>query len=250
MERDNEITSELKLDQTGYFVTSLPRYFVKRNGFTLVELMVVIAIISIMSVASVLGFGYLGDTLKTREVVGMLGDLIKQEELKILRGDFNKATIHFLKNYVVIEEVEEGYKPELLKLESFCDTGKNYEIGYYPVASGVLTQKDGDGKIIDIRRVESGKECINFTGSTDNEWDYNLNESEDFSELLRFIHFNIQREDLNNPISITDGSGSKIELSAPYGKKTIYDGSGAPQTKISLTVTDQNGKSEEILNLQ
>lgn len=223
----------------------------RSGGFTMVELMVVIAIISIMSVASVLGFGYLGDTLKTREVAGILVDLIKQEELKILRGDFNKATIHFLKNYVVIEEAEEGYKPELLKLESSCgEGGKNYEIGYTPAVSGVLTQKDGDGKIVDIKRVESGKECIDFTGSTDKEWDYSLNESEEFSESLRFIHFNIQREDLNNPISITDGAGSRIELSAPYGKKIIYDSNGISQAKISLTVTDKNDRSKEILNLQ
>jgi len=216
-----------------------------RKGFTMVELIIVAAIIAIMSAASIVGFGYLGDTLKTREVTGMLGDIIKQEELKILRGDFTKATIHFLKNYIVIEEAEEGYDQTLLGLGSAC--ADDNEISY---KAGVLTQKDGEGEIIDIRKVDLGGECVKFYTSPDNEWNYKLNDSDKFSGLLRFIHFNVQREDLNNPIYISDGVGTRIELTAPYGKKILYDNTGTPRTKIPLTITDTNGRSTEILNLQ
>ena len=247
-QRHNINGLKLKYSNKCCFVASSCRCFVNKKGFTMVELIVVAAIIAIMSAASIVGFGYLGDVLKTKEVTGMLGDLIKQEELKILRGDFEKTTIHFLKNYIVIEEAEEGCDPKLLEFGLKCDSDpENYKINYQ---DAVMTQKDGEGRIKEIKNVSAGSECVVFKDSTDAEWDYQLNASGQFSKIVRFIHFNVKRDDLNNPIYISEGSDSKIELTAPYGKKIFYDKTGTLQTKIILTVTDTNGRSTEKLNLQ
>jgi len=219
-----------------------------KKGFTLVELIVVTAIIAIMSAATVVGFGYIGDTLKTREVTGILSDLIKQEELKILRGDFVKVTIKFLSDYVVVGEEPEGTGLDLsLKEDPSC--AERYKIVFGNEAN--LTKMDSKGEIIDIKAVKKDQwECVTFKDAPDTEWNYRIADTENFSQNIRFIHFNIQREDLNNPISITAGADSKIELTAPYGKKIIYDNFGNTQSKITLTVSDKNNNSSDTLVLQ
>jgi prepilin-type N-terminal cleavage/methylation domain-containing protein len=252
MERNNEITFRKKINQKSHFVASLFRYFVRGKGFSLVELLVVVGIIAILSVTSIAGFGYLKDTLKTRAVTGLLGDMIKQEELKILRGDFNKSTIYFLADYVVIDEepADKTLKLSFRQTDSCILFDMNDST---PAAN--LIKKNEEGVNMETKSVAKGSsECVSFKDSEDLEWNYQLNESEQFSNTVRFIHFNIQRDDLNNPVSITEGAGSKIEVMAPYGKKLIYKNDGTlinnPTDKVNITVKDKNENSSDTITLQ
>lgn len=215
----------------------------KFAGFTLVELLVVISIVAILSISSIVGFGYLGDILKAREATGVISDLIKQEELKVLRGDLEKAIIHFLPDYVVIEEEPEGANLDLvLGNDTGCTDGHN--INY--ANNGNLTQKDGEGVVMQIKSVTSGSECIKFKNSEEEiEWNYQLVDGNQFSNIVRFVHFNLKREDPSNLISIIEGDGSRVEIAAPYGKKQIYDDTGLVDS-VKLTVEDENKNSQDL----
>jgi prepilin-type N-terminal cleavage/methylation domain-containing protein len=231
-----------------------------KKGFSLVELLVVLGIIAILSVSSIAGFGYLGDTLKTREVTGLIGDMIQQEELKELRGDFNKATIYFLADYVVIDEDPEN-KALQLSFAQDVSCAEKHKIVFDLNESALtanLIKKDDKGVVIETKSIaKNGSECIEFKNSEGLEWDYQLIESGQFSNTVRFAHFNIQRDNLNNPVSITGGAGSKIEITAPYGKKLVYDSDGKlindpsdPNYHIKLKIEDKNGNSSDTLTLQ
>ena len=241
------------------FAVKLRRMDETTKGFSLVELLVVVSIIAVLSVSSIVGFGHLGDTLRAREVTGLLSDLIKQEGLKVLRGDFETVTINFLADYVVIEEQEEGASMKLA-LGLACEDG-GYKISW--VNSGNLIQKDEDGAIIRIKSVlpEDPPECIDFKGAEEIEWNYQLTDGDRFSNIVRFAHFNLQRENLDNPIFITSavdpaleiipssGEDSRIEITAPYGKKRIYY-DDKPVESVDITAEDENGNSRDTLTIR
>jgi prepilin-type N-terminal cleavage/methylation domain-containing protein len=241
-------------------VVSSYRRFVGSKGFSLVELLVVVGIIVILSASSIAGFGYLGNILKTREVTGLLGDMIQQEELKILRGEFNKSTMYFLADYIVVDEEPAD---ATLKLSFAQDNScaEKYKIAFdlnESTLTANLIKKDEEGVVVETKSVaKNGSQCIEFKNSEGVEWDYQLIDSEKFSNTVRFAHFNIQRGNLNDPVSITDGAGSKIEITAPYGKKLVYDSDGIlmddpsdPGYHVKLKIEDKNGKSSDTLTLQ
>ena len=208
------------------------------KGFSLVELIVVIAIIATLSVSSFVGFGYLGDTLKVKEVASLLQDTVKQEELKILRGDFTKSTIHFLKDYMVIDEEVEGATLSLKFLEAECTSpGSGYQMQYDEAEASNLIKNDKDGASLGIESVTKNDKsgCIDFTQSKDIENAYQLISSGKYSNIIRFVHFNIKR-DSSSLAEITEAAKSKIEIRAPYGKKYIYKGDGTSVNNVTIKV--------------
>ena len=210
-------------------------------GFSLVELIVVIAIMGILSFSSVVGFGYLGDILKVNEVNSVLQSVVKLEELKVLRGDFEQSTVNFLKDYIVIDQ---ELKDSSLKLQLVKGMGKCSEYQLKFLNKGNLKKLDKNGKILNIKSVNNDKfsNCIDFTSSKQTELSYQLVDSGKFSNIIKFVHFNLKRDDLKNPISITEGMGSKIEIKAPYGKKYFYDSQGTmhtdPKNPVKLVIRE------------
>jgi len=206
------------------------------SGFSLVELLVVVSIVSILSVSSVIGFGYLGDTLKAKEAAGFISDIMKQEELKVLRGDFSKAVVHILADYLVIEEWQADAIDVLALGSNDCDSN-NYKILYK--ASGNLTQKDQDGNVIQVKPVtSSSNECIIFKSPTnkDLEWNYQLVSGEQSSAVLRFVHFNLQRDDMGGGLTIRSSAGSRVEIFAPYGRKRYFRPDGTSASSLPIVV--------------
>lgn len=214
------------------------------SGISLIEIIVAIAIIATLSVSSFVGFGYLGDILRAKETTGVLRDTVKQEELKVLRGDFTASTINFLKDYMVIEEGVEGATLGL-SFDGECPNG--HKITSDTDAS--LAKRDQDGKSLGIKSITKGTECItNFIDSEETAWSYQLTSPNGFSDIIRFVHFNINRESKTNPIAVTSSVGAKIEIKSPYGKKYVYDEKGVLTNKVELVI--KNSNSEESFTLQ
>lgn len=227
-------------------------------GFTLVELLVVVSIVAILSVSSVIGFGSLGETLRARESAGFISDTVKQEELKVLRGDFEKAVIHFLKDYMVIEEWPTGATEDLKFLEVTCATG-DYQIEFATTASGNLTQKDGDGVVLEVKPVVAPNVpvCPSFKTSHDVEWNYQLANADRSSAIVRFVHFNLQRDGIQEGLSLKSGDRSKVEIFAPYGRKRFFKWVTEPapphldpSSSLVITVGNADTSVNEAVTLQ
>ena len=225
-----------------------------KKGFSLVELLVVITIIAVLSASSFAGFGYLGDILKVNEVSNVLKDSIKYEGLKILRGDFVRSDINFLSDFLVINQHPKETDLTLsFKRYEKCE-GK-YQILFTlsdDVQAASLIKKNKNGKVLNIKSVRNGgSECISFKNSKDTIWDYQLISSKKSSNIIRFTHFNIQRSNLNDLMSIAEGNGSRVEIRAPYSKKYFYDSDGNlrsdPNNPIKLKIKNQNSDNTFIL---
>lgn len=194
-----------------------------------------VAIIAIMSVSSVVGFRYMGEGLRKQETKGIISDLIKRTELEILRGDYAKSTINFLKDFLVIDG-DLGDQNIELTLSSSCTGG--YEIS--SDTPGTLYKKDIDGNVLDAGFI-SGNTCIAFNESEEREWQLQVITADSHSNILRFIHFNVNRENLNNPIKINDGDDATLEIEAPYAKKILST------TPITLEIGYDDEDNEELI---
>lgn len=219
----------------------------QNHGFSLVELLVVVSIVSILSVSAVLGFGYLGDTLRAREAAGFLQDTIRLEELKVLRGEVEKAVIHLLSDYLVIEERPEGSTNDLNLLKEECGE-HDHKISFEK--NGNLTKKNGEGEVLEVKGVTAGNECIGgFDTTKDLEWSFQLKTTDENknSAILRFVHFNLQRGSLEDPLTIKSSVGYSIEIQAPYGKKRFYNQNDNPESTLRIGIGNSNAM--ETINL-
>lgn len=229
-------------------ITNAKSQMRNHRGFSMVELIVAVAIIAILSVSSVAGFGYLSDIMRSRQTAGVIQDIVKGEELKVLRGDFKKSSIHFLQDFIITEQEPEGADTQLLSVGGVCGSG-----GYYLNFSGDgnLTKKDQNDKIMEITQAVSGVPlCVEFNDSKETKWSFQVIEQDTISDLINFEHFNLNRDSLNDPINIQDGAGSYIIIEAPYSKKSLFDASGKSIKEISLKIKDINGHSEDVLTLK
>lgn len=218
-----------------------------------------ITIVAVLSATTVVGFSYLGDILRAREVVTIMKDIVKQEELKVLRGDFDKAVIHYLPTYLVVEEQFDdatiGFNfissPSCGANPPAPDFQDGTSVQYVDPAN--LTKYDREEEVLEIRSVTPDTECIDFNkdtpGAHDLEWAYQLSEGESFSNRIRFIHFNAKRDNLN-PLWISQGAGARIEISAPYAKKEVFEAGGNLQASVILKIEDQQATTAENLTLQ
>ncbi|MBN1258710.1 four helix bundle protein [Candidatus Peregrinibacteria bacterium] len=209
----------------------------KKGGFSLIELIVVVSIISIMSVSAVVGVRYMGGTMRVKQAAGYIGDVIKRAEMEALRGDYKKNTIHFTENYLVIVSEPED------KVTGLTFSGANIiQYGY----DGILTKTDGEGRDIEVRTVvKDGSDTVNFTASSEIEWAYRLSFSGGRSEIIRFIHFSLEREKPENTVQLSNGSSPQLVIEAPYAKKYLSDGSAS----FTLEVSDLDGSYTEELKI-
>jgi len=201
------------------------------------ELLVVVSIIAIVSVAGIVGFRGLSDSLITKEAKGLIEDTVKQAEQEVLRDDYKTSKINFLEDFLVIESAPND-KTLTLSLGAVCTNGRNIVFE----SSGTLTRKDGDGNVLSAKSVTaSTSECADFKDSKESEWVYQIASGDEVSDVIRFIHFNVDRERVSG-ITLDGDTSKTLTIEAPYAKKTISGGSGS----IDLIVTG-NDSSEDLV---
>lgn len=218
----------------------------KSQAFSLVELLVTISIIAVMAVSTTVGFRYLGDTLRTKQAAGVITDTIKRLELELLQNEYEKSRIYFATDYLVVVSEVEG--STLVLTWNQVDTDNNCpEIGIG--SDGNLTKSNEDSEIIAVSTVSAETEvCQDFNGSSDREWNYQIMSGSEESDIIRLIHFNVNRE---NPSGITiDSNTVTLEISAPYAKKRFYDENGDLISSLSINILSSDEERTEELTIR
>lgn len=226
------------------------------KGFSLLEIMVTIAIISIMAGSVVVGFSSFGQTVRVRETAGVISDTVKNLELEMIRREYDKQIVHFEEDFLVIEARPEG---QSLKLNwmgmggGSCDD----DMGRIEVDNSgspdtiFLAKRDQYGNNLEIVPIGAGMaedRCVDFYESEETAETYQLFKGSDRSQAIRFIHFNIRRGDLSSNAQVTAGNNYTLELNAPYAAKQYYDGGIPANGTIQLTLSTQD--SNETITLQ
>jgi len=211
------------------------------GGFTLVELMVVVAIIAILSAGTgVLAKGMKGALVPYSSALHIDDILTGLEQDISLLERYEEVTVHFFKNYsyLVIVAKPKDYSLNLKWDKSAC----NGIGGAISTDDGMIFHKVGNKLSLIASNEESV--CEDFMNSNENEWSYQLKNGEDFSPIIKLIHFNDNPQDSATKITSDDSS---MIISAPYGKKRFYDGVVPdPNLDGTLTLTlEYNSHSRE-----
>lgn len=215
--------------------------------------MVVVAIMSIMASSVVLGFNSFEKTIRVRETAGVITDIIKNLELDMLRRDYTRQTVHFNQDYLV-SEAENENQTLTLKYDTGCTGGKEtLKADNSGSATPVyLAQRDPEGNNLNLSLIPAGTTqtvCVDFLHSKESEWDYQLFSGSDISQTIRFIHFNLRRDDDPSTWArITAGSNYTLQITAPYADKTFYDNGTLTTGTVNLSVT--NAEAAETVTLQ
>jgi len=220
------------------------------QGFSLLEIMVTVAIIAIMASTVVIGFGSFEKTVRTQETAGVISDTIKNLELEMIRRDFVKQTVNFEANYLVIEaEVENQTLDLKWNREGSCGDDEELEITNPSGLPVYLAQRDkyGNNMQIDAITTTSDTVCVDFLGSDETEWRYQLFSGSDRSQTIRFVHFNIKRDGNPDNPAIQPNSYT-LKITAPYGSKEFYNSGSLITNPVALLV--QNGGNPVTLTLQ
>jgi|GEM_PF-2680259 len=226
----------------------------KTKGFSLIEIMVVVAIMAIMASGVVIGFGSFEKTVRVRETAGVITDTVKNLELEMIRRDYTKQTVHFEENYLVSEAEVEN---QVLALKwvgpgGSCGADEQLEADNMGSSTPVyLAQRDQYGNNLKITVIPASTKltvCVPFLTSEQTEWNYQLFRGSEVSQAVRFIHFNIRRgEDSSQLVTINAGNNYTLQITAPYATKEFYDGSALETGEVKLTVGNVDGQTEDII---
>lgn len=226
------------------------------KGFSLLEIMVVVAIMAIMASTVVVSFGAFEKTVRVRETAGVITDTIKNLELEMIRRDYIGQTIHFEKDYLVSEaEAENQTTSFSLKRADTgaCGDKDELEANNSLTSPVYLAQRDAEGNNLNISVIPASSAtpvCVAFLDSKETEWDYQLFQGSAVSQTIRFLHFNVRRGDSpSNRVSIVDNDFT-LQITAPYGTKEFYDGSAPTTDEVKLTVENADKDSKEEIILQ
>ena len=213
------------------------------------EIIVVIGILTIMGSSTVIGFGALGKSLKVGELSGMIADVIKKAELEVLGDEYAKTIIYFERDYLVMisQPKEKALSLVWEGQGGGCGLG---EERLTSTSGGNLTKRNADGATMDAFTITPPLAlCEDFPVSGgDREWQYLIKDGGDISETVRFVHFNIVSS-LADAFYI-DENDYRLEISAPYASKKLYDGGELSSSAASLTIHDSNDSVSANIELQ
>lgn len=211
------------------------------TGFSLAELIVVVSILGVLGTGVMVGWNSFGSAVKAKEVVGMIEDIIRESEAAVLKGDYEKVTLHFRENYLVLEEsISEA------SLTLNLGTCTNGEPAVTAVQAGTLQKTNESGQSVRVQTISaSGSECvISFETAPEREWRYQLISDGAQSSIIRFAHFNLGT---SFELRTADGGSPasyRLEIIAPYGKKQLF-----PPGPVNLKLYSDEEPTDAALTL-
>jgi len=199
------------------------------KGFTLVEIMVVVAIIAILSGTAMVGWNSLRETITLEQSGEILKDIVKKTEMEILQNEYEKVTLHFKEDYLLIVAEPEDYDLELIN--AICGD----DIGLTSADGGILKKRNERVLVSIVNLVATDDVCWELADMTNREWNYQLfSVSEDeVSPIISFIHYNPSMDGVQ--ITVTTGVDSYLVIEGPYISKEYH---GLISGQINITLDD------------
>lgn len=210
------------------------------KGFSLLEIMVTVAIVAIMASSVVIGFNSFGETVRTRETAGVITDTLKNLELETIRRDYKSQLIHFKPDYLVVEVQVENQNPDM----TLTWNGRNGNCEELDIANDTgsvvyLTQRDQNGNNMQIQAYPGNDTiCVDFLDSEETEWQYQLFKGGDRSQIIRLIHFNIRRDNSSEKPAIQPPHPYSLKITAPYASKEFYKNDDPWTGSVELELQD------------
>ena len=217
-----------------------------RLGFSLVELMVAVAIIAVLASGAVIGIGGTADEMEVRESAKYIKDVVQKAELRALKEPVT-MNIRFLPGFLVIDEVYEGGDAGV----DTSDVCTSPEEGFAVVSEGQLTQTTdlhGMAFAMEVYADEENPQpfCFDFDNARDTEWIFEMT-SEEENRVIRYIHFNLLRDNPGKFILDTAGDDLRLVIIGPQIKARYFkNGESVSDLSFSLVKADDLSVSTDI----
>src|SRR5690606_39184916 len=192
-----------------------------KKGFTLVELLVVISILSVMGVGAIVGFGNMGDQFATRQAASVIGDFMTQLEAEILMGKYEKSTLYFQPDYLMAISEPKGSQAILKWIpekDEICGQNQHNLANF---EAGNLLIKNEQGNVLKIKAmVDDTFKCLDFKASDDLQWQVQLRNDEAYSPVIRWVRFHFDPEKKRG--LVLNAKNARLELQGPYASRRLY----------------------------
>ncbi len=222
-----------------------------QKGFTLVEIMVVVVILALLSTAAVVGFGGAKESIQIEETAKVIQDRLKQLELEAINGEYESHLIHFQPELLVVDSRPSSNSLTLSYLGFGLEGCEENEttLSFETDQQVNLILQDQKGQNLELLPFKTDTTyCAPMMDDQSLSWQYQLQSNGAFSNRIRFLHFNLDRDGSHAPVQISSGTDLQLKIEAPYGKKTFYKLGEIYQGDASLTLTHPAG-IEEVVEL-
>lgn len=221
-----------------------------RRGFTLIELMVVVAIMAIMAVGATVGFQSLFHYVTVQSAPGYLQTVISQLSTEVSDGDYKKSSVYFKHDYLLVNSIDFQTNAELVYEENGnnCSSG---EVELTAKNAGIFYAKSIEGETLGSpSQVQSNDPiCIDPLEYKQGEVIYELQTDTDSYNQIRL--FPLDPKGNNTGEIYIETNAYRLDILAPYSQKKRYsnnvlldDGDTA-----TLTIKSTEGEAEVTFDL-
>jgi len=213
-----------------------------KKGFTLIELMVVIAIAAIMMGAVAGGFGSFFNTISVQNAPGQIGDILDQLGREAITRNYVKSSVFFKKDYLLVDSQTAGATLNLEWGTSPPCAPKLIWLKSDQYAWLFISDPSGD-PLTEPRILKADEEyCINPTDYPEREVVNELRQNGDFSNKIRIFPLNLNLNSADD-IEIADNV-YHLDILQPYGKKERYKDDALLLESDSASIFIQSAESD------
>ena len=224
-----------------------------KKGFTLIELMVVVAIMAIMSVGASVGFQSFFQYVTVQNASGYLQTVISQLSTEVSDNDYKKSSVYFEGLYLLVDsksaaaDLTLGWE-KVLVASGDCKVGdvklKSSDEAYFFV-------RDNEGELLDdfMQLSQNQEICIDPLEHKKQEIIYELQTPTDTSNQIRL--FPLDPEGNNSSGTFIEANDYRLDILWRYGQKKRYKAGNLLDdgTPATLTIKSTDGEAEVTFDL-
>lgn len=221
-----------------------------KKGFTLIEMMVVVAIIAILAGAASIGLKSFSATVSIKNAGSLLGDIIQEISTEAVLKDYEKTSIYFNSFHLLADSKMPSatmmltWAPVIVPSDG-CRTG---DIKLTSSADAQLFERNKEGNSLGtpITLTQGGSTCINPVKYQEREIVYQLQTDTAFSNKIRIFPVNPDFTGTN--VVVVVGNRYRLDILQPYGQKKLYNNNVLVEKGATsqLTIENMNDNSEEV----
>ncbi|MFH0838042.1 MAG: prepilin-type N-terminal cleavage/methylation domain-containing protein [Patescibacteria group bacterium] len=215
-----------------------------RGGFTLIELMVTIAIIVIMTGAVSVGFNSFFSTVGVQNAEGYISGIIDELKMETINDEYKKSSVFFESSYLLADSVNAGADltlswEKVLTADGDCEAG---DIRLKSSGDAELLLGSADKVFSSVQIPKDGEICVNPLEYKEREFVYNLESGHGFSNEIRIFPLNLNLRGSDN-IFVKDND-YRLDILRPYGQERRYQNGTLLDENTAATITIKSTDDE------
>ena len=223
----------------------------KIKAFTLIELMVVVAIMAIMSVGASVGFQSFFQYVTVQNASGYLQTVISQLSTEVSDNDYKKSSVYFEDRYLLVDsrsvnaDLTLGWEKVLVATPD-CQVG---DIKLKSSDDAQLLEGGANDTPSTVQMSQNEEICVNPFKYKEPETIYDLQAGRAFSNQIRIFPLDLEKG--NSSGAYIEANDYQLDILGQYGKKKRYKAGNLldDSTPATLIIKSTDGEAEVTFDL-